>query len=215
MANLCNFELNHYKVFNPDNSVNEYSTELNYFIQFLNTSDFYCNVHNNNVHLLFPTSFTDAKPLPKGNYSYNRFRIGYNSDFRKVFSFDINAGGGQFYNGTYNSVSAGINLRKQPHVNVGVNGEYNKLIFPESYGSRELFLLSSRVEINFNTAVFWTTFLQYNTQRNNFNINSRLQYRFRPMSDLFLVYTDNYFTDPLLKNKNRAIVFKMNYWLNL
>jgi hypothetical protein len=29
------------------------------------------------------------------------------------------------------------------------------------------------------------------------------------------VYTDNYFTDPLFKNRNRAIVFKMNYWLNL
>jgi hypothetical protein len=42
-----------------------------------------------------------------------------------------------------------------------------------------------------------------------------LQWRFKPMSDLFLVYTDNYFTDPFMKNKNRAIVFKLNYWLNL
>ena len=106
-------------------------------------------------------------------------------------------------------------MRKQPHVNVSVNAEYNKLIFPGEYGAAELFLLSPRVEINFSTALFWTTFLQYNTQRNNFNINSRLQYRFKPMSDLFLVYTDNYFTDPFFKNRNRAIVFKLNYWLNL
>ena len=35
------------------------------------------------------------------------------------------------------------------------------------------------------------------------------------MSDVFLVYTDNYFTDPFFKGKSRAIVFKMNYWLNL
>ena len=51
--------------------------------------------------------------------------------------------------------------------------------------------------------------------RNNMNINSRLQYRFKPMSDLFLVYTDNYFTSPLFKSRNRALVFKLNYWLNL
>ena len=25
----------------------------------------------------------------------------------------------------------------------------------------------------------------------------------------------NYFSDPLFKNRNRALVFKMNYWLNL
>jgi hypothetical protein len=71
------------------------------------------------------------------------------------------------------------------------------------------------VEYNFNTKVSWTTFLQYNTQANNFNINSRFQYRFKPMSDLYLVYTDNYFTTPFMQNKNRAIVLKVNYWLNL
>ena len=38
---------------------------------------------------------------------------------------------------------------------------------------------------------------------------------YKPMSDLYLVYTDNYFTSPFLKNKNRAIVFKLNYWLNI
>ncbi|MBI2729956.1 MAG: hydrolase, partial [Sphingobacteriales bacterium] len=68
---------------------------------------------------------------------------------------------------------------------------------------------------NFSTSIFWTTFLQYNTQGNNFNINSRFQWRYKPMSDLFLVYTDNYYTDPLFKNKKRALVLKMNYWLNL
>lgn len=54
-----------------------------------------------------------------------------------------------------------------------------------------------------------------NTQINNFNINSRLQWRYLPMSDLFIVYTDNYYSDPFMKNKNRGIVFKLNYWLTL
>ena len=52
-------------------------------------------------------------------------------------------------------------------------------------------------------------------ESNNFNINSRLQYRYKPMSDFFLVYTDNYFTDPLFKSKNRAIIFKFSYWFNI
>jgi hypothetical protein len=60
--------------------------------------------------------------------------------------------------------------------------------------------------------IWWTTFLQYNTQSDNFNINSRLQWRYRPMSDVFLVFTDNYavkFWGP----KNKALVLKVNYWL--
>jgi hypothetical protein len=98
---------------------------------------------------------------------------------------------------------------------VSITAQYNKLDFPSIYGSNELLLIANRVELNFTTNLFWTTFLQYNTQANNFNINSRLQWRYKPMSDLFLVYTDNYFATPFLNNKNRAIVFKMNYWLNL
>ena len=214
-ANSHNFEISNYIVFNPDNSLNERNTEFNYFVQLKNTGNIFTNISDQRVNLLFPISFTGATPLPKGSYSYNQFRIGYNSDFRKTIAFSFNAGGGGFYNGTFRSLRAGINIRKQPHINVSLNAEYNKLIFPEIYGTTELFLLSSRIEINFSTSIFWTTFLQYNTQRNNFNINSRLQYRFKPMSDFFLVYTDNYFTDPLFKNKSRAVVFKMNYWLNL
>ncbi|MEY3421240.1 MAG: hypothetical protein RIR48_1529, partial [Bacteroidota bacterium] len=56
---------------------------------------------------------------------------------------------------------------------------------------------------------------QWNSQADNFNINSRLQWRYRPMSDLFIVYSDNYFTDVAFVNKNRAVVLKVNYWLNI
>ena len=65
---------------------------------------------------------------------------------------------------------------------------------------------------------------KYNNQINNININSRLQWRFRPVSDFFISYTDNYFaTDELKDNiqfqsgqpKIRAIVLKFTYWLNL
>jgi hypothetical protein len=172
-------------------------------------------IANNQVNLQFPISFTDGKPLPKGNYKYSQFEIQYFSDTRKLISYTTSATIGSFYNGDLRSLAAGVILRSRPHVNVELKGEFNRITLPFPYGSTNLFLISPRVEVNFSTTVSWTTFLQYNTQQNNFNINSRFQYRFKPMSDIYLVYTDNYFTDPFLKNKNRAIVFKMNYWLNL
>lgn len=209
------FNLTNFIVFNPDNSLNERSHEFEYDMQFKNTSLFFVFANTDEVHLLFPSSFTDAQPIPKGTYTFQQSGIGYQSDFRKPVSVSVRLAGGGFYNGNYHSIRTTITLRKQPHLNIALNAEYNKLVFPDPYGSNELFLIAPRIELNFATNLFWTTFVQYNTQRNNFNINSRLQYRFKPMSDFFLVYTDNYFTDPLFRNKNRALVFKMNYWLNI
>ncbi|MBI2729388.1 MAG: hydrolase, partial [Sphingobacteriales bacterium] len=131
--------------------------------------------------------------MPKGTCHYSNVYVEFDSDFRKKFSYFIGGSTGEFYNGNTRQLNAGINFRSIPHVNIGIRANYYKLIFPESYGSAELFLISPRIEINFSTSIFWTTFLQYNTQGNNFNINSRFQWRYKPMSDLFLVYTDNYY----------------------
>jgi hypothetical protein len=208
-------EAENYMVFNPNGSFNERSSNMSLNTQFRNTANLNVDITQNEVHLLYPISFTGKTPLPIGIYNYNNASINYRSDFRKPFSFFANAGFGGFYNGTNQSFRAGFTIRRLPHVNLDLNFQYNNLSFPDPYGNTELFLISQRTEINFSTKIFWTTFLQYNTQRNNININSRLQYRFKPMSDLFLVYTDNYFTDPLFKSSNRALVFKLNYWLNL
>jgi hypothetical protein len=78
------------------------------------------------------------------------------------------------------------------------------------------------VELSFRRDLFLSAFMQYNTQFNNFNLNARLQWRYAPVSDLFLVYTDNSYAEGipntpirLFSPKNRAIVLKVVYWLNV
>jgi hypothetical protein len=199
-------------VVNPDNSFNEWESTLNIKTDFKNASNLKIALSNNITNLLFATSFTNGEPLPAKQYQYAKFSIGYSSDARKLFGWMSEISSGQFYNGRVQSLGAGINWRSQPHLNLRLNAQFNHIQLPGLYGSKKLFLVAPRIEYNFNTKLFWTTFIQYNTQSNNFNINSRLQYRYKPMSDFFLVYTDNYFTDPLFKNKNRALIFKLSYW---
>ncbi len=210
-----NIKAENYIVFNPDNNFNERNTSISLNTQFRSTKNINLQFNNSEVQLLFPISFTGTSPLLIGRYQFRNFNVGYRSDFRKKVSFNFNSGYGGFYNGTNTTISAGTTYRQLPNLTLNLNVQYNKLEFPSPYGSTELFLITQRTEFNFSTKLFWTTFFQYNTQRNNININSRLQYRYKPMSDLFLVYTDNYYTDPLFTNKNRSIVFKLNYWLNL
>ena len=199
----------------PDNSINQADNKLGPDIQFKNTSIFSLELKNTIVNLKYPISFTDDVPLPVGNYVFNQIQLKYVSDLRKTFGIESILNIGQFYNGEVKGITMGISYRNQPHFNLLLSAQFNNIVFPNPYGSTNLVLIQPRVEWNFSTKLFWSTFVQYNTQKNNFNINSRLQYRFRPMSDLFLVYTDNYFTDPLFKNKNRALIFKFSYWFNL
>jgi hypothetical protein len=209
------FRLETYSVVNPDYSFNETDLTLSYQLELKNTSFLKALMIHNEVNLLYPISFTNSKPLPSQIYKYSQAAFTYGSDSRKLFSYSFTYSGGQFYNGTLQSFLGSIILRSRPHFNLIFLAEYNKLHFPDGYGNSELLLLSPKIEYNFNTKMSWTTFLQYNTQANNFNVNSRFQYRFKPMSDLYLVYTDNYFTAPFMQNKNRALVLKVNYWLNL
>ena len=212
---MHNISINNVVILNRNNTFNERNTRLQYNLQFRNTASLSASVSNSDVSLLFPISFTRGIPLPVADYNYSQGSFSYRSDFRRTISYQASISAGKFYNGTARTVRFSTTFRHQPTINISLNLEYNKLEFPKQYGSAELFLVASKFEFSFSTKLFWTTFLQYNTQGNNFNINSRFQYRFKPMSDIFLVYTDNYFTDPLFKNKNRALVFKMNYWLNL
>ena len=201
--------------FNPDNTFNEANNSLNLAADFKNTAGLRINISNNLLNLLYPISFTDGTPLPAKEYQFSQLAFMFVSDSRKELGWFAELRGGEFYNGKIQSISGGINWRNQPHLNIRIRAELNKIDLPGTYGSTKLLLIAPRVEYNFNTQLFWTTFIQYNTQSNNFNINSRLQYRYKPMSDFFLVYTDNYFTDPLFKNKNRALIFKFSYWFNM
>jgi hypothetical protein len=189
-------------------------SSLNYYLSTQKFGSIEIALRNAKTRLLFPTDLIGGDEfLPPAVYDYSYFNIEYDSDTRGMFSggFDFSYGG--FYNGTRLFLGGRLNTRLQPWGNFGARYVMNKVDLPGSYGQRVLHLLGPQAEISFSNNLNWTTFLQYNTQAGNFNINSRLQWRYAPMSDLFLVYNDNYDTDGFIA-KNRGLVLKMSYWIN-
>ena len=190
------------------------SNRLSYDVNFSNTSSISLEVRANSNELFFPFDFTSSEPLAPGTYDWMTYSAEYGSDSRKQFSYQVGVETGGFFSGKRSQYSLSLNYRQQPWGNFALNFVQNFLEFDEPYGSESLTLIGPKLEFNFSRDLFWTTFLQYNTQRDNFNINSRLQWQFQPLSNLFLVYSDNY----AIENwgpKNRALVLKLNYWLNL
>jgi hypothetical protein len=107
-----------------------------------------------------------------------------------------------------------MGLRIGYTANVSMNFNYARIRLPEPQSDADLILVGPRIDLTFSKSVFWTTFVQYNNQIDNLNINTRLQWRYAPASDFFLVYTDNYFPGDFMP-KQRSLVLKLNYWLNL
>jgi hypothetical protein len=170
---------------------------------------------NNYVYLTdtFDASGRDSIFLAANtDYSFNQVSLCYQSDRRKDLSLLINPVIGQHYNGSIYSINGALTYAFRPYGSIAFNYSYNYIDLPEIQSS--LILLGPRIDITFTKKIFLTTFLQYNNQTDNFNVNARLQWRFKPVSDFFLVYTDNYYASDFT-GKDRAIVAKFTYWLNL
>jgi hypothetical protein len=197
-----------------DGSFLERNTSYNLFVSWKNTSNLFVEAFQTDVALPFATDILgNDQPLPVDRYRFTHYRVRYRSDTRKAMNIELNAGRGDFYTGHRTEYGVTVNARTQPWGSFGIAYLENRLDLGQ-YGTANFLLVGPRSEISLRNNVWWTTFVQYNTQAENMNINSRIQWRFKPMSDIFVVYTDNY-TDSSFKQKNRGLVFKLTYWLNL
>jgi len=202
---------------NKGGEFNERRTSFVYFVNFADKSEIRVDVQNKDVKLPFETDLLGEDNitfLPAERYQFTDFGLRYESDPRKVLSVKSAVRYGDFFSGTKLTFSSTVNFRQQPWGNFGVSYTQNKVDLGGEFGSTNLHLIGPTAQISFSNAIFWTSFLQYNTQAENFNLNSRFQWRFKSMSDLFIVYSENY-TTTNFNVKNRGLVFKLTYWFNV
>jgi len=152
----------------------------------------------------------------KANESFVYYSIiaSLTTDQRKKLAAKLQTRSGQYFNGTRLNLDGEVSYRIQPFGSISTVISYNKLNFPEPYTSANLLLLGPKFDFTFTRSLFLSTLIQYNNQINNLNMNVRFQWRFAPASDLFLVYTDNYYADTY-RSRGSALVLKATYWLNL
>jgi len=202
-----------------DNSFNptDNRTFLSYQITFRNRSVLTALIEHDYVKLLAPFDPTNfvGDSLPTGNKSHwNNAEISYFSLPQSVFTYDFTFDYGGYYdNGKKISFANDIGFRVQPIVNIAWSTTLNILQLPQPWGQNTFWLVGPRTDVTLTNRFFLTGFFQYNEQEKNININTRLQWRYRPASDFFIVFTDNYMPRPFY-TKTHALVFKFTYWLN-
>lgn len=193
-------------------------TTAGYAVNFRNLSVLTLGVTKNFVQLLSkfdPTNTRIDSLEAETRHDWNTIGADFVSRPQRLFTYSASVRyGGYYADGTKFTLGYELGYRFQPFVNLSVAGTYNDILLPEPWGRRTFWLISPRADITFTNTIFFTTFLQYNEQLKNVNINTRFQWRFRPASDLFLVYTENYLSENW-GVKNRALVLKFTYWWNL
>ena len=214
--------LNHGPTFKFDNVLDEdlkpmdRELELKYIINYIDRSKLSAELERGFVKLLepFDPTNTGGDTLASGSaYNWNEFSMKYESDARKTINFTSNIRYGGYYNGNKFSFNGEINYRLQPYVNLSISTTYDKIDLPKPFKSMAFLLIGPRLDLTFTNKLFLTTFVQFNDQADNVNLNLRFQWRFAPVSDLFIVYTNNAYPADF-RTKDKALVAKISYWFN-
>jgi hypothetical protein len=209
-----NVELENY--FNKEYHKIEHENTFSYQFEFQNRSmlmtgykDFFVELERD----FDPTQISGHYLPAKEKYNFGGAFIAFSSPSQNLFKWNAEAAKGTFYNGNIQYITGQLGYRYQPYINFAFNFNYTDLHLPQPFKRTQFWLLGPKLDVTFSENIFWTTFVQYNEQMDNMNINMRLQWRYQPVSDFFIVYTDNYIPGNW-NSRNRALVLKLTYWLN-
>lgn len=216
--------LSHGPQFNSINYFDEHFNQtdnqniLSYLVTFRTKATLTGLVSHDYVRLLQPfdpTNLGKDSLLVGTKHHWNTAGFDFVSQPQKLFTYTLSARAGGYYaNGSYRNFATELGYRFQPYVSVALSGSYNNINLPQPWGNTTFWLIGPRLDVTFTNKLYFTTFIQYNEQLKNVNLNTRLQWRYKPASDFYLVYTDNYYPAPF-SVRNRAFVLKFNYWWNL
>jgi hypothetical protein len=161
--------------------------------------------------------------VPGGmGYSYRDISVNANSNYRKPINYSGTVLVGEFYNGKRMNLVGNFTWRYQPYGQLTLDVDYNRLWMANyKKGFYDLLNIGPRVDATMTTNLYFTLFSQYVTQLKRMNVNARMQWRFRPMSDLFIVYTTNTVLDFTPENSrfiqgpiDRYLAVKVVLWVN-
>ncbi|MFQ5741034.1 MAG: DUF5916 domain-containing protein [Acidobacteriota bacterium] len=148
--------------------------------------------------------------IPAGSYHFSDIVV-----FARAYpgrsisgSFRVQQGG--FFGGRLLSTSAGPLIKLTESLSVGLNHTLSKATLPG--GNFTAQVINTRVNYNLTNRLLTSTTVQYNNVDNEFLVNWRLNYIYRPGDDLFIVYNEgrdfNSGTPGLI---NRTILVKFTH----
>ncbi|MFC1541565.1 DUF5916 domain-containing protein [Candidatus Latescibacterota bacterium] len=126
--------------------------------------------------------------VPVGQYDWWETEMVFTSNRSRTVALDAGYRFGHYYSGGRNSYGYNVECIFKTNSFYSLSGtiSYNDLYaFGHSFKTKEL---GSRLTLDFSTRLFTTTFIQYNNETEEMNMNFRLHYIPKIGSDIYIVY---------------------------
>jgi hypothetical protein len=162
--------------------------------------------------LVRPFTISPGVILPVGTYDFHTTRFGYIAGQQRPVSGELVYEFGPFYNGDRKTVSLNSGrVQVTPQVSLEPSFSINWVDLVQ--GSFTAKVVRTRATYTITPRMFVSGILQYNSAGSSFGSNVRFRWEYRPGSELFVVYTDDFDTEarPNVDSlRNRAFVVKFN-----
>ena len=135
-----------------------------------------------------PFTVVPGQRIAAGSYAWNTATVYYASGDGRALSAQVGATTGGFYDGRRRAANAALVWRLRD--NLSLEGSAQRNAVHRDSGDFTADVASLRVRYAWSTRLFGSAYTQYNTQTQAFVTNARVAWRYRPLSDVYLVYTD-------------------------
>ena len=161
-----------------------------------------------------PFTIAPGVTLPVGGYGFRDVGASYSFGQQRPLSGSISVRKGTFWSGDSTSLALSRGrVEVTPQLSVEPSLSLNWVDLTEGSFTTNL----TRVRVNYTVSprMFFSGLLQHNSSSDTVSTNVRLRWEYSPGSELFVVYTEDRETDPLLPDRrtelrNRGFVVKIN-----
>ncbi|MDE2852117.1 MAG: DUF5916 domain-containing protein [Acidobacteriota bacterium] len=162
-------------------------------------------------NVVAPFEVSPGVVIPPGRYEFDTIEVASFTNQSRLFGFRGLIGVGDFYNGTQKSGRVTFRLRVSKHLQTETRWVFNDVELPQ--GAFDVGLYSQLVNFTFTPNLRLNTILQYNDLSGDLGTNIRLHWIYKPGSDLFVVYNENWMAEDLRyrQSTHRQIAVKFTY----
>ena len=166
---------------------------------------------NETENLVQPFEVSPGVVIPPGRYEFDTVELATFSNQSRLLGVRGRLGVGDFYSGTQTSGRLSLNLRLSKNLQTETRWVFNDVELPA--GAFDVGLYSQIVNLTFTPNLRLNTILQYNDLSGDLGTNVRLHWIYKPGSDLFVVYNENWMAEDLRyrQSTHRQIAVKFTY----
>jgi len=160
-----------------------------------------------------PFSIASGVTLTEGRHEWSSANLSLRTFNGRRVQGTISGEVGSFWTGTKRLVSISGNARPNQNLSLEPSYSFNDVDLPE--GSFSTHLIGLRTNFAVTGSVLTSAFMQYNSSGNLAALQIRLNYIFRQIDNVYLVYNLTRFTEGVYDGlSNSSLVLKVTYSLN-